>query len=398
MLKHNLHASSPLKKDVHVHPERSVMTFDKLESTRIRTFPLAERRNLLDIRELAVDPNRPPPEMSGELAGRIDRLSGRIRAAREDGASVMLAYGAHLVKNGCAPVVNALIERGYVTHLATQGAGVIHDWEFAFQGASGESVRENTPLGRFGSWEETGRWINLAVITGAAQGLGFGEAVGRLIAEDGLTLPGAGVLRDQILTDPAGPLIAAKADLLHAIERFDLPTGRFNVEHPFKEYSILAAAYKRGIPLTVHPGIGYDIIVNHPMYHGAAIGRAAATDARVFAQQVDGLDGGVYMSVGSAIMSPQVFEKALSAVNNLREQDGRPYVRDHYLAIVDIQDAGGWDWSTGEPPADNPAYYLRYCKSFGRMGGTLDYLQCDNRDFLLGLVDRLKSTDAVKPV
>ena len=367
------------------------MTFDKLDPGRIRTFPLAERRNLLDIRELAVDPDRPPPQLSGELRGRIDRLSGRIRAAREKGASVMLAYGAHLVKNGCAPAVNALIEGGYVTHLATQGAGVIHDWEFAYQGASGESVRENTPVGRFGCWEETGRWINLAVIAGAAQRLGFGEAVGRLIAEDGLTLPEAATLRGQILEAPAGPLTAARADLLHAIERFDLPAGRLDVEHPFKQYSILAAAYRRGIPLTVHPGIGYDIIVNHPMYHGAAIGRAAQTDARVFAQQVDGLEGGVYVSVGSAIMSPQVFEKALSAVNNLRAQDGRPYVKDHYLGIVDIQDAGGWDWSTGEPPSDNPAYYLRYCKSFGRMGGTLDYLQCDNRDFLAGLLDQLKS-------
>jgi hypothetical protein len=151
----------------------------------------------------------------------------------------------------------------------------------------------------------------------------------------------------------------------------------------------LAAAYERGIPLTVHPGIGYDIIVNHPMYHGAAIGRAAQTDAQIFAQQVDSLDGGVYMSVGSAIMSPQVFEKALSAANNLRRQDDRPFVKDHYLAIVDIQDAGGWDWSTGEPPSDNPAYYLRYCKTFGRMGGTLDYLQCDNRDFLAALLNRL---------
>ncbi len=365
------------------------MTFDKLDAGRIRAFPLAERRNLLDIRKLAIDPNRPPPEMDDTLQTRIDRLAERIRAARETGASVMLAYGAHLVKNGCAPLVNALIDGGHVTHLATQGAGVIHDWEFAYQGASGESVRENTPVGRFGSWDETGRWINLAVTAGAAEGLGFGEAIGRLIAQDGLTLPASDTLRKQILDDPSGPLTAARADLLHSIERFDLPTGRLGVEHPFKQYSIPAAAFRRKIPLTVHPGIGYDIIVNHSLYHGAAIGRVAETDARIFAQQVDRLDGGVYISVGSAIMSPQVFEKALSAVNNIREQDGRPYVKDHYLAIVDIQDAGGWDWSTGEPPSDNPAYYLRYCKSFARMGGTLDYLQCDNRDFLAGLLGRL---------
>ncbi len=365
------------------------MTFDKLDAGRIRAFPLAERRNLLDIRKLAIDPNRPPPKIGTQLQGRVDRLAERIRAARETGASVMFAYGAHLVKNGCAPLVNALIDGGHVTHLATQGAGVIHDWEFAYQAASGESVRENTPLGRFGSWEETGRWINLAVIAGAAVGMGFGEAVGKLITENELVLPDANTLRQQILADPAAPLTAARADLLHSIQRFHLPPGRLEVEHPFRQYSILAAAFAREIPLTVHPGIGYDIIVNHPMYHGAAIGRAAETDARIFAQQVDRLDGGVYISVGSAIMSPQVFEKALSAVNNIREQDGRPYIKDHYLAIVDIQDAGGWDWTTGEPPSDNPAYYLRYCKSFARMGGTLDYLQCDNRDFLAALLNRL---------
>jgi diaminopimelate decarboxylase len=143
------------------------------------------------------------------------------------------------------------------------------------------------------------------------------------------------------------------------------------------------------VPFTVHPGIGYDIIVNHPLYHGAAIGRAAATDVRVFTASVDQLDGGVHISIGSAIMSPQVFEKAFSAANNLRAAARRPLLTDHYLAIVDLQDGGGWDWSRGEPPSTNPAYYLRFCKSFYRMGGTLDYLRCDNRVFLVQLLRRL---------
>ena len=110
---------------------------------------------------------------------------------------------------------------------------------------------------------------------------------------------------------------------------------------------------------------------------------------RIFAASVDRLDGGVYMSVGSAIMSPQVFEKAFSAANNLRAAEGRPLLSDHYLAIVDLQDGGGWDWSQGEPPSTNPAYYLRFCKSFYRMGGTLDYFRCDNRSFLVHLLRRL---------
>ena len=148
--------------------------------------------------------------------------------------------------------------------------------------------------------------------------------------------------------------------------------------------------------LTVHPGIGYDIITNHPLYHGGAIGRAAATDVRIFAASVDRLDGGAYMSVGSAIMSPQVFEKAFSAANNLRTAEGRPLLSDHYLAIVDLQDGGGWDWSRGEPPSNNPAYYLRFCKSFYRMGGTLDYLRCDNRSFLVHLLRRFEEKAAIR--
>jgi hypothetical protein len=185
-------------------------------------------------------------------------------------------------------------------------------------------------------------------------------------------------------------LTGARADLLWTLEQFKLPTGRQVVPHPYRAYSILACAYRNRVPMTIHPGIGYDIIVNHPMYHGGAIGRAAATDVRVFTQSVDGLDGGVYLSVGSAIMSPQVFEKAFSAANNLRRRAGRPFLCDHHIAIVDLQSGGGWDWSQGEPPKDNPAYYLRYCKSFYRMGGALEYLQCDNRMFLANLVAELR--------
>ena len=366
------------------------MPYPMIDASKIEVLPLAQRRSLFRIEEEALDPAATPPEAEPALAAKIDHLAERIVAARAAGASVMLAYGAHLVKNGAAPLVNALIEDGLVTHVATQGAGVIHDWEYAFQGASSESVREGAATGRFGTWDETGRWISLAAIAGAAAGLGFGEAAGKLIAEDGLTLPPAQILRRQIAADPAHRLAGAKADLLWAIERFDLPAGRIEVGHPYKSYSILASAYRHRVPLTVHPGIGYDIIVNHPLYHGGAIGRAATTDARVFAHGVDGLTGGVYLSIGSAIMSPQVFEKAFSAVNNLRAKGGRPFLRDHYLAIVDVQDGGGWDWAAGEPPPEHPAYYLRYCKSFYRMGGTLDYLQCDNRVLLANLVARLR--------
>ena len=365
------------------------MPYPAIDPRRLQVFPLSQRRNLLRVAELARKAVAVDPAACAAIDAQVGRLAERMLAARERGAAVMVTYGAHLIKNGAGPLLNRLIEAGLVTHLATQGAGVIHDWEFALQGESGESVRENAPAGTFGSWDETGRWLNLAILAGAAEGLGMGEAIGRLIAEDRLVLPAAEQLRRQIAAEPGHPLAAAKADLLWTIETHRLPTGTLRIEHPHKHYSVPAAAYRHRVPFTVHPGIGYDIIVNHPLYHGAAIGRAAATDVRIFAASVDRLDGGVHMSIGSAIMSPQVFEKAFSAANNLRAAEHRPLLADHYLAIVDLQDGGGWDWSRGEPPSDNPAYYLRFCKSFYRMGGTLDYLRCDNRVFLVQLLRRL---------
>jgi hypothetical protein len=161
-----------------------------------------------------------------------------------------------------------------------------------------------------------------------------------------------------------------------------LPEGHIEIVHKGKKSCILAEAFRLNIPLTVHPGIGYDIFSNHPMFNGAVVGRAGDLDFRLFGSAVEGLDGGVVLSVGSAIMAPQVFEKSISCVNNLRLQEGRTIVRDHTFYVVDIQDGGNWDWSRGEPPKDNPAYYLRFCKSFARMGGSIHYVQSDNVVFL----------------
>lgn len=144
--------------------------------------------------------------------------------------------------------------------------------------------------------------------------------------------------------------------------------------------------------MTVHPGIGYDIISNHPVFNGAVIGRAAERDFKLFGGSVERLDGGVVMSVGSAVMGPQVFEKSLSCVNNLRRQSGRDVVVGHSIYVVDLQDAAGWDWTQGEPPKTNPAYYLRFCKSFSRMGGAMHYLQCDNMTFIHHLYHELDRT------
>lgn len=360
-----------------------------LDLSRVRVYPLGQRKSLTRVEDILVDPATPAKAVDAPESAAIDEAAARIRAARERGASVMLIYGAHLLRNGAAGILDSLMQRGLITHLATNGAGTIHDWEYAWLGRSTESVRDGVAQGCFGTWHETGRNIHLALLAAGVTGEGYGQGLGRLIAEDGITLPEVETLEEAIRRAPADPLTAARAELLVAMRQHRLAAGRHIVEHRWKQGSILAAAFRRDVPITVHPGIGYDIITNHPMFNGAAIGRAAQRDFAQFSGAVEGLDGGVVLSVGSAIMGPQVFEKSLSCVNNLRLQDGRPIVANHAIYVVDIQQGGGWDWATGEPPKTNPAYYLRFCKSYARMGGAMRYVQCDNLAFVHRLHERL---------
>ena len=143
------------------------------------------------------------------------------------------------------------------------------------------------------------------------------------------TAPSLISLETQIRDHPAHALTPARAELLRAMVAHRLPEGRIKVDHPHKINSIAACAFRNAVPFTVHPGIGYDIIANHPMFRGAVIGRAADIDFRLLGASVDKLDDGVVLSIGSAIMAPQVFEKGLSCVNNLRIQAGRKIVSGH---------------------------------------------------------------------
>lgn len=362
-----------------------------LNLKRVKVYPLASRESLSSIEKLLVDPDQPPPPGSAKISALVRDCAERIAAARKRDAAVLLMYGAHLVKNGALRIVNRLIERGQVTHLATNGAGTIHDWELAFLGRTEENVRKNVAAGRFGTWDETGRYIHLALMAGALDGHGYGRSLGRFIEENGATLPTTDSLANLLRTEPTHPSSPARAELLRTMVAHKIPSGRVAVKHPWKDTSILAQAFRHHTPLSVHPGIGYDIIATHPMFRGAVIGRAADIDFRLIGSAVDQLDGGVVLSVGSAIMAPQVFEKSLSCVNNLRLQAGRKIVSGHTIYVVDIQDGGNWDWSTGEPPKDNPAYYLRFCKSFARMGGEMKYVQSDNVAFLHNLLHRLSA-------
>ena len=257
------------------------MAYDRIDPQRITVQPLAQRHSLIDIRKNAMDPAATPgplglPGASGApLDAQITRLANHMRQAKSSGAAVVLAYGAHVIKNGCGPVLIELIRRGHVTHLVTQGAGIIHDWEFAYQAVSSESVRDNAPTGRFGAWDEIGRAVHAAATYGAMHDMGLGEAMGRFILQDGL--------------------------------------GEVRCEHPFKQYSVSAAAAEHRVPLCVLPGVGYDIYCCHPGYTedvAAAIGRTAGRDFHTLCHAITKLTGGVYLSIGSAIMSPQVFEKS----------------------------------------------------------------------------------------
>lgn len=362
------------------------MPYEQFDRTKLNIKPLSARKDKVFIEKHHVPITAEPATFTPQGQKVIQETVARLRVAREAGKSRMLTFGAHAIKNGLAPVFVKLIEDGWITHLATNGAGIIHDWEFAFQGHSSEDVRANVTKGEFGAWQETGFYLNLALVAGAYQGLGYGEAVGAFVEHEGLDVPSQDALLGEIhakaKTDPNQA--AAAADFLVKIQEFGLKPGRLEVKHPFKQYGLQAAAYRLGVPFTSHPMIGHDIIYVHPMNHCAAIGRAAQRDFLTFAHNVSNLDGGVYLSIGSAVMSPMIFEKSLSMSQNVAIQEGR-HIDNHFMVIVDLQESH-WDWTNGEPPMDNPDYYLRYNKSFNRMGGQMRYVTADNRDFLLALV------------
>ncbi len=366
------------------------MHVEPLDLNKLKVFPLAKRKSLTRAEEILVDPDSSPKPLPESVAAQVGECARRIRAARERGATVMLIYGAHLLRNGAARILERMMAAGWLTHLATNGAGTIHDWEYSWFGASTESVEMNVAQGTFGTWDETATNIHRALMAGALEGLGYGRSLGKMIIEDGVTLPTVEELTRAISTEPAHSLTAARADLLRAMQSQKWPAGRIEIKHQWKEASIIAQAWRHQIPMTVHPGIGYDIISNHPVFSGSVIGRAAEWDFKLFGGSVAGLEGGVVLSVGSAIMGPQVFEKSISCVNNMRLQAGGKVVSGHTIYVVDLQDGGGWDWTKGEPPKTNAAYYLRFCKSYSRMGAAMQYLQCDNAAFIQHLYHALK--------
>ncbi len=366
----------------------------KMDRTKLRFSALNERKNRVNVESDLIFPENEPREVNGRVGAVIDKCAERIQQALPENRPVIMAFGAHSIKNGLGPVLIRLMNEGFVTHLATNGAGVIHDWELAWLGETSEYVEANLKQGRFGGWEETGYYINLAIITGVYERMGYGESVGAMINRGYVDIPSAQQLRDHLAETsartPVSSNLGAAADLLHAIDAGLITEGRVEVDHKFREHSPQAAAWRLGVPFTAHPMFGHDIIYLHPLNQGSAIGRAAQTDFLRFADSVSEIENGVYLSIGSAVMSPMIFEKSMSMAQNLALQKGAR-IENHFITVVDLQESS-WDWSTGEPPEDHPDYYLRYCKTFSRMGGEMHYACADNRDFLLHLYRRLTLT------
>jgi len=295
--------------------------------------PLAERTHDLD-RSVVLDLEI---SVAGEPCEEIRVVARNMVAARERGSSTILMMGGHVIRAGVQRFIIDLMARGYISCLSMNGAGIIHDYEFALIGATTESVARYIQTGEFGLWEETARLND--VISQAYRkdpSAGMGEAIGE------------------------------------AMETGDL-------EH--KDISLLAAAWRMNIPVTVHIGVGYDIIHEHPNCDGAAMGALSYNDFLKFAAVVQNLEGGVVMNFGSAVMAPEVYLKALSMARNVAHQEGKE-IRRFSTLICDLYDLPAN--YREESPKDQTGYYFRPWKTMlvrtVADGGEGYYVRGDHRE------------------
>jgi hypothetical protein len=240
----------------------------------------------------------------------LPEVALRVLAAKKKGAARILIMGAHVIKAGASRYIIDLLERGYLTHIAMNGAGVIHDYELARIGATTERVARYIQSGEFGLWRETGE-LNDVIREAAELSLGLGENVGRRIAGS---------------------------------------------EFPYKDISIVATAYRLSVPVTVHVGIGYDIIHEHPNCEGGTTGTASYRDFLIFAKSVENLEEGVLLNFGSAIMGPEVYLKALSMARNVAHQRGRT-INKFATCVFDLVPIQGDIHQ--ELPKTDAGYYFR---------------------------------------
>lgn len=250
----------------------------KLDTSRIKTYSLKDRPSKVRIGDFA-KPHQPGASFQDFFSSLPNILGARhlkdvaaaLVQARKDQRPVMLGMGAHSIKVGLNPVIIDLMERGIITSLSLNGAGIIHDFELAFVGQTSEDVDKEILSGAFGMAEETGRMLNQAIATASGEE-GIGACVGRMIQ-----------------------------------------AGDF----PYKDKSLLAAGHRLNVPVTVHVAIGTDIIHMHPSFDGRALGAAAHLDFLAFCALVSELEGGAYINLGSAVLLPEIFLKAVTLCRNL---------------------------------------------------------------------------------
>jgi phosphoglycolate phosphatase-like HAD superfamily hydrolase len=280
--------------------------YEIFDRSRLLIKPIAERSHDLHLdRWLPLDAATPPFDHP-DLAA----VGARLRQARTNHSARILMMGGHVLRAGVNRHLIDLIERGFIDHVAMNGAGAIHDYELARIGATTESVDRYIRTGEFGLWRETGElndWIREA----ANLSLGLGENLGRRIEAS---------------------------------------------DFPHRDLSVFAAAYRAGVPITVHPGIGYDIIHQHPNCDGAALGASAYHDFLIFVRTVERLEGGVLLNFGSAVMGPEVYLKALAMARNVARQEGRE-IRHFTTAVFDVVPIHGDP--RRELPKTDPGYYFR---------------------------------------
>ncbi len=282
------------------------MPFKPFDRSQILMKPLAQRQHDI-LKDVMIDPAAPTTFEHPTL----DILADRIRQAKERISTVLWMLGAHVIRSGNGPVMIDLMKRGFVTHFALNGAGSIHDFELAMIGATTESVAKYISEGQFGLWNESGK-INDAVKAGVRDGLGFGEAVGRMIDEENF---------------------------------------------PYKESSLLWAGYKYQVPVTVHVGPGCDIIHEHPNCSGEATGAATYTDFLIYVQSILNLDGGVFCNIGNGVMGPEIYLKALSMARNVAGQEGKK-ITNVTSAVFDLLSLEGEDLFA-TPPVNDPRFYFK---------------------------------------
>jgi len=282
------------------------MIFDR---TKLELKSLGKRSHDIDLNRIQQLENK---KCDNEV---LRDVALHIVVAKKKGKRIVLMIGAHTVRSGVQLYLIDLLERGYISCIAMNGGCMIHDFEFALIGATTEKVTRYIKEGQFGLWKETGRINDIINLAYKQDGLGMGEAIGQAIQE-----------------------------------------GKF----PYKDISLLAACYRLNIPATIHVGIGYDIIHEHPNCDGAAMGALSYNDFLKLATMIKWLEGGVVMNFGSAVMAPEVFLKALSMARNVAHQEGRTIK--HFTTLVcDLHDLP--EDFNNEPSKDNPAYYFRPWKT-----------------------------------